>query len=149
MSLSAEPHNYTEENRKLMVKFQEESSKSIRALQILGFSFPPDMKRTEEQILQLPVEHMLLFRRVYKEQFESFTRMFEGLHDRIVMYECHICEREAWSYEDLPLDWGWCDGQVRWYLMCDECQFRYVERFNKEPVIVRNLEEMVGKDETN
>lgn len=119
------------------MSYSDEQNKAIRALQLLGFSFPPDMRKTEEQIVQLPVEHMLLFRRVYKEQFESFARMFEALHKRIVLCECHICEREEWAYDDLPDDWGWYDAQVGWYLMCDECQFRYTEKFNKVPEVVK------------
>lgn len=118
-------------------KFQEENRKAIRALQILGFTFPPDMRRTEEQFEQLPVEHMLLMRRVYKEQFEPFIAMFEALHSRIQNGYCHICDNEFWAYDDIPSDWGWYDAGVGWYLMCDECQFRYAEKFNKIPEVVR------------
>lgn len=126
MSLSAEQHEW-----------KEEQSKGIRALQLLGFSFPPDMRRTEQQLLELPVDNMLLFRRIYKEQFEPYLRLFEEMHKRILLTYCHICEKESWTYDDIPDDWGWYDAGVGWYLMCDECQFRYAEKFNQIAEVVR------------
>ena len=119
------------------MKSSEETKRAIRALQILGFQFPPDKKRTQETFEQLNYEHLLVMRRVYKEEFEFFMKSMDYVISRTVEACCHICGREEYSYDDIPENWGWYNAQSQWYLMCDDCQYRYTEKFNKMPEVVR------------
>lgn len=123
-------------------KFQEEQNRDIRALQVLGFSFPPDGLKTAEALLQLPPEHVLILRMVYKEKFESYKRVFDSFPPRITESICQICDRDKMAFDDLPDGWGWLKMKhdKGYMLMCDECQFRYIEKFNEEPNIVKEPE---------
>lgn len=115
----------------------DETKRAIRALRILGFQFPPDKKRTQEIFEQLDYEHLLAISRVYKEEFEFFMRSMDYVINRVVETYCHICDRKEYSYDDIPEYWGWYNAQSQWYLMCDDCQYRYAEKFNKLPEVVR------------
>lgn len=122
------------------MSLSDEDKRTIRAMQLLGFSFPPNLERTMSTIEELPVEYMLQIRAVFKEKFSMYSRAMDNLHERITHTYCDICDEDGWSYDDLPDGWGWIDGQVRWYIMCLMCQSRYADKFNELPVIVRDLE---------
>lgn len=121
------------------MNLSDEQNRTVRAMQLLGLSFPPDLQRTAKTIEDLPVEYMLRIRRMYKDQFTVYNRLFDSLAERITFQHCEICETEEMSYDDLPEGWGWYDGQVKWYLMCNDCQIRYAEKFNKIPEVKREI----------
>lgn len=117
----------------------DEERRTIRAMQLLGFLFPPDMKRTANTIEELPVEYMLRIRTMYKEKFSVYEKILDGLSDRITWSTCNTCDKEVMAYDDIPKDWGWYDAKSGWYLMCDDCQNGYAEKFNKLPEVVREI----------
>lgn len=121
------------------MNLSDEQNRTIRAMQLLGFTFPPDLERSAKTIKELPFEYMLRIRAMYREQYDIYNRVFDDLRDRAIHCYCHICDREEWSYDDIPEEWGWYDAQVGWYLMCDECQLRYAEKFNQIPEVVREI----------
>ncbi len=123
------------------MSFSDEQSRAIRSLQILGFTFPPDGLKTAQTLSELPPEHVLTLRRVYKEQFESYMRVFDSFPPRITESICQICDKDKMAFDDLPKDWGWLKlkHDKGYMLMCDECQVRYAEKFNEIPDIVREL----------
>ena len=123
------------------MSLSDEQSRAIRSLQILGFTFPPDGLKTAQTLSELPPEHGLTLRRVYKEQFESYMRIFDSFPPRIAESICQICDKDKMAFDDLPQDWGWLKMKhdKGYMLMCDECQFRYTEKFNEIPNIVREL----------
>lgn len=125
------------------MNLSDEQKRTIRAMQVLGLSFPPDLKRTAETIEQLPVEYMLRIRSMYKDQFTVYNRLFDSLSERIKFTYCDVCDEQQSSYDDLPDGWGWYDGQVRWYVMCTDCQIRFTEKFKHEPKIVRDIEDIL------
>ena len=45
------------------------------------------------------------------------------------------------AFDDLPDGWGWLKSKHEkgHMLMCDECQFRYAEKFNEMPDIVTEI----------
>ena len=120
----------------------DERNRTVRAMQMLGFSFPPDFKRTAKTLEELPVEYMLRIRAVYKEEFSRYERILDSYSDRITWTVCNICDKEEMAYDDIPKDWGWHDVGPKehcWYMMCTDCQDRYAEKFNKMPEVVREL----------
>ena len=117
----------------------DETKRAIRALRILGFQFPPDKKRTQETFEQLNYEHLLVMRRVYQEEFEFFMKSMDHVIGRVVETYCHICDREECSYDDIPEDWGWYDASGSWYMMCDECQLKWHDKFGDFPEVVRDI----------
>ena len=118
-------------------KQRDRDQRTIRGMQMLGLSFPPDLKRSAEIIEGLPIEHMLRIKAMFKEKYDIYNRIFEQLSERVVLPYCHICEKEQACYDDIPDGWGWYDAQSGWYLMCNDCQCRYAEKFNKMPEVVR------------
>lgn len=117
----------------------DETKRAIRALQILGFQFPPDKKRTQETFEQLTYEHLLTLSRVYKEEFEFFMKSMDYAISRAVETYCHICDREEYSYDDIPDNWGWFEASGKWYMMCDECQLKWHDKFGDFPEVVRDI----------
>jgi len=130
------------------VSYSDEQQRTIRGMQLLGLSFPPDLKRTAETIEELPVEYMLRIRNMFRIEYDVYNRVFESLTKRIVFPYCHICEKETAAYDDFPKGWGWYDAQVGWYLMCTDCQNRYEKMFNVKPEIVTDLSKYMEKQET-
>ena len=131
-------------------KQKDKDQRTIRGMQMLGLSFPPDLRRSAEVIEELPIEHMLSIKAMFKEKYDVYNRIFEHLSERIVFPYCHICEKEQACYEDIPDGWGWHDANGSWYLMCDECQYRYAEKFNKIPEVVREPPQFSAEpDNTN
>ncbi len=128
------------------MSYSDEQQRTIRGMQLLGLSFPPDLKRTAETIEELPIEYMLRIKRMFREEYDVYNRVFESLSKRIVFPYCHICEKEEMAYDDFPEGWGWYDGQVSWYLMCNECQARYKKRFGHEPEIIYDFSEEMSKN---
>ena len=121
------------------MNLSDDTKRTIRAMQLLGFSFPPDFKRTANTLEELPVEYMLRIKKVFKENFSSYVRVMDSLSDRIEFSYCHICEKEEMAYDDIPKGWGWYDAQVGWWLMCTGCQGNYEKKFNKKPKIVTDI----------
>lgn len=121
------------------MNLSDETKRTIRAMQLLGFSFPPDLKRTAGTIEELPVEYMLRIRNVYKEEFAKYIRVMDSLSERITFSYCNVCEKEEMAYDDIPKEWGWYNAQVGWYLMCDDCQARWAEKFDELPKVVRDI----------
>ena len=125
-------------------KAKDQKNRTIRAMQMLGFSFPPDIRRTGATIEELPVEYMLRIRTEFKENFTSWVSILDSYADRITWSTCNICEKEEMAYDEIPKDWGWYNvssdkEKPSWYLMCTNCQNRYAEKFNKIPEVVREI----------
>lgn len=121
-------------------------NKALRALEVIGYKFPEDKRRIVNTLNELPFEIVSQLRDVYKHEYEFGLNQMNDLLDSVVFSVCGICDKEEAAYGDLPEHWGWliaknpADTSAP-YLMCDECQIRYVEKFNEEPIIKRGLDE--------
>lgn len=109
-------------------------------MHLLGFSFPPDDKRTAKTLKDIPVDYMLRIRQMFLDEYTIYLSIMDDLKNRLVHTYCDVCDEEEWSYDDIPTGWGWYDGQVQWYMMCTKCQTRYKDRFGKEPEILTDID---------
>lgn len=113
-------------------------------MQLMGFTFPPDIRRTAKTLDELPVEYMLRIRRTFKDNYEAWINIFDSYAERIIDNDCQICDRKSkLSYDDIPKDWGWYDigscGKHEYRLMCDKCQALYKKKFGKAPNLLIDL----------
>lgn len=108
-------------------------NKTRKALGAIGYAFPENKSGVRETLEQLPYTIVQQLRDVYQHEYEFSLSVMDDLLDSVVHSMCRVCDRKLSEYGDTPKDWEYVDAQVGWWLMCDECQYRYIERFNEEP----------------
>lgn len=109
-------------------------------MQLLGFTFPPDLVKTSNIIKELPVEYMLRIKQAYKDNYNIYNTLLNELEKSIIIVKCDICEEKDMSYGDLPIGWGWYNANVSYYKLCSECQDNYKKKYGLEPELTRSLE---------
>lgn len=120
----------------------DDKDKITKALQVLGYQFPNNTSDVLDILPRLPYEMVLSLRNQVRLETDEFLRGANSLLDKHIETWCDICEREGDGWGDLPEHWGWVIAHKNIggsYLVCDKCQFRWAEKFNELPKIVKDI----------
>lgn len=84
---------------------------------------------------QLDYDKISEIRHEYDRRSNLLSNMMEHIQNNMYFSICSNCGVEKNTYKDLPEHWGYVDT----YLLCDKCLFRWVERWDKEPDVRREI----------
>lgn len=113
--------------------------KPIQALRELGFSFPKDKEKIKHIFTQLSPDILFRLSLFLKNETDFFIKEANYLRSNVVETRCDICGDIKKTYFDIPDEWGWMNIGSEWTMICDQCQIKWIDKYNEIPEVVREL----------
>lgn len=105
----------------------------------MGYKFPDDGRAIRDTVKQLDFDTVIKLKEAYKHEYELGLKIMEDLLETSEKYMCEICDKKDRAWGDLPQFWGYVDASFKWYLICDECQIRWAEKYNEQANVIREI----------